>query len=126
MAVRGYSINVENPDLLILTHTMFQEREEYVRTPVYSSYSYFGPGFYAGPWYNYYYLGYTSIPQVVGYDIEKIDYVEGRIVIDIIDRKENKVVWRGWSKGEKDDPKEVQEDLKETIDEIFEEYPVKE
>lgn len=124
MQSRGYRLDPTNPDLLVLQHTNFQNRQETVRSPIYSSYNYYYPGFYAGPWYPYYYSGYSSMPYITGYDIRQIEYTEGKVVIDVIDRDKHQLVWRGWSTEEIDTQKDVNK-LYKHVEDIFDKYPVK-
>lgn len=126
MFERGYSIDTKDPDLLVLVHTNFERREELVRTPIYSSYNYYYPGFYAGPAYPYYYYDYGRVPFVTGYDIRELTYTEGVVVVDIINQENNTLIWRGWIEETVDDPTEFREDVSSRIDDLFEEYPVDE
>lgn len=124
MMGRGYRLDASDPDLLLMAHTNFEKREEIVTRPYYSSYSYYHPGFSVGPWYPYYYSGYYNVPYIHGYGIEEIQYTEGTVVIDVIDREKNQLIWRGWSEERLYDYEDV-EALYENVDKIFAEYPVK-
>jgi hypothetical protein len=123
MQEAGYTINRDNPDLLVKTHVMVDREVETVADPVYSTYDYYYPGFTVGYPSPYYYSGYNTVPQVVGYDVDAIPYTEGTIVVDIINAKTNEIVWRGWAE-ETISADNFEDDLKEYVDEIFEEYPV--
>lgn len=126
MMERGYKIDTKNPDLLVLVHTNFEQREELVRTPIYSSYNYYYPGFYAGPAYPYYYYDYMGVPFVQGYDIRELTYTEGMVVVDIINKANNTLIWRGWIEDAVNNPQEFRNDLSKMTDELFEEFPVEE
>jgi hypothetical protein len=121
---RGYSVNSENPDLLVLMHVNFEDKEELLRSPIYSSYGYYYPGFYAGPGYPYYYNYYGSVPYVSGYDIRTVEFTEGTIVVDIIKADTKELIWRGWSETRIDDPDHFRKDINASVDEIFDEYPL--
>jgi hypothetical protein len=108
MYQRGFRLDTANPDVVLVLHTMLETKTEVIERPIYSSYSYYRPGFYSGfphdfygryydPFYGYYWPGYVSMPEVVGYDIETVQYKEGNFVIDMIDRRSKHIVWRGWS-----------------------------
>lgn len=125
MMRRGITLDASNPDLLMLVHTNFEQRAEVVSRPFYSSYNYYAPGFYPGPWYAGYYYGYNSIPYVYGYGIEEVQYTQGTLIIDAIDRHKNQLVWRGWSEERLYDYNDARE-LYENVDNIFKEFPVKE
>jgi hypothetical protein len=124
MENRGFKLDTTKPDVLVLVHTMFEQKKDVVQTPLYSSYDYFYPGFYTGIWYPYYYGYYYNVPRVVGYDIREVQYTEGTIVIDIIDREKNTLVWRGWAENRISKPDEFQKTLGSKIGKIFEKYPV--
>ena len=119
----GYEIDPDDPDLLIKTHVLLDQEENLYADPVYGSYNYYYPGFstfYTSP---YYYRGYSTIPRVVGYDIDEVDYTEGAMIVDIIDAETNEVVWRGYA-GETVSPANFITDLNSYVDQIFDEYPV--
>lgn len=126
MEARGYEIDNQNPDLLVLVKTMFEEEETLQREPLYTSYDYYAPGFYtAGATSPVYYQNYTSIPAITPYGaaIREIEYTEGTFVVDIIDASDNQIIWRGWSETPVDRGN-LDESIRAYIDNIFEEYPV--
>lgn len=123
MMSEGYNLNRRNPDLLILVHTMFDERTDVLREPVYASYNYYSPEFYVGSYYdNFYYYNYTTVPRVIGYNVETITYTEGTLVIDLIDARTNKLVWRGTAEGVID-PGNLEPEIANYVDEIFDDFP---
>jgi hypothetical protein len=92
-------------------------------SPVYTNYSYYRPGFYVGPYYrNYAYNNYFTIPRIAGTNVEQIPYKEGTIVIDLIDRRTNEIVWRG-SAEDVVTPNNLDEEVRAYIAEIFEQFP---
>ena len=124
MQARGYRLDNQNPDLLVNVSTMYREEEELLRTPVAGTYEYYTTGFYTPTTLEpYYYTGYNTIPQITGVGIREVEYTEGTFVVDVIDATNNKIVWRGWSETPVD-PSELDESVKEYVDNIFEEYPV--
>lgn len=125
MARRGFTLNTENPDVLLRLHTNFQERHDIVRSPLYSSYNYYWyPASPTGLWNPYYYGGYYNAPYVTAYDLRQVDYTEGTVTIDMIDRKQGRMVWRGWSDEEISSEKDVKQMYKD-VDKIFKKFPVK-
>lgn len=122
----GYSTNVDNPDLLVYARAQFNQEEDLEAEPVYNSYNYYNYGY--GPAFgnSYYYNDYTSVSNVAGYDLEEVEYGEGTMVVDLIDAKTNKIVWRGTAKDEAFSVDALQNNLSTYADEIFEEYPVEE
>ena len=125
MQARGYTIDKDNPDLLIKTNAMFEQEEELVSDPVaYTNYGYYTPGFTPGYTSPYYYSGYNTVGNVTGgYGVEEVQYTEGTIVIDLIDAETDEIVWRGWAE-EAIEPENFVTEVREYVDEVFDEYPV--
>ena len=134
MYERGYRLDTAQPDVALMLHTMIETKTEVVETPIYSTYHYYRPGVYSGfynrfgydPFYGgYYWPGYTTVQQVVGYDIETVQYKEGSVVIDMIDTGSKHLVWRGWTENAL--KAKLQDDTDDIIDKLFKKrFPVKE
>jgi hypothetical protein len=60
---------------------------------------------------------------VIGSQITTVDYSEGTLILDIIDRRTNQLVWRGWSKETLADPDNFERDLSVQIAEITARVP---
>ncbi len=125
MFVRGYEIDTRSPDLLVLVHVNFREVQELVQSPVYGSYGYYYPGFYAGPSYPYNYMYYNTIPNIAGYNIQSVEFTRGTVVVDIIDTDANELIWRGWALTDITDPDDFRKDMRKIVQDIFSRYPVK-
>lgn len=123
MSERGYSLETEDPDLLVLPHYMFEEQSELYYDPIYPPYTYWYPGWVVTPWYPYYYMGYQAVPSIDGTGYRQIEYTEGTIVIDVINQETNKLLWRGWSE-DRVDPRRFTDDISMYVENIFETYPV--
>ncbi len=130
MREQGYTLDRDNPDLLLLLSVKTDLETETTTDPVYASdYAYYGgygarPGVGVSPYYNdYYYRGYTDYNRVIGYDTDTYTYKQGTLVVDVVDRKKRKTVWKGISRtpvtGSRTDA------VISMVDEIFEDYPVK-
>lgn len=125
MSDRGYQLDTAKPDVLLAMHAMFETKTGLVRDPIYATYSYYHPGFYNGPFYPYYWPGYTTVTEVVGYDIRTVQYKEGSVVLDIIDRANNHIVWRGWTANALKST--IESDMKKIVDNLFDrKFPVHE
>ena len=122
----GYTIDVDNPDLLVHAQAQFQQEEDLQSEPVYSNYNYYNYGYAPSFNYPYYYSGYTGVNNVVGYDLEEVEYGQGTMVVDLIDAKTNNIVWRGTAKDEAFSVDAVQNNLSTYADQIFDDYPVEE
>lgn len=118
-----YRLDKNQPDLLVYYHLMMDEEVAVDASPVYTNYSYYRPGYYVGPYYrNYAYNNYFTVPRLEGTLIEQVPYKEGTIVIDLIDRKTNEIIWRGRA----DDvitPNNLEEELRTYVNAIFDQFP---
>lgn len=126
MERRGFKLDAENPDLLILPHFMFERKHQTVYDPVYPNYDYWYPGFYVNPWFGYYFPGYVGISKIDGAGIRQIDYTEGTMVIDVIENADgHRLIWRGWS-NDRINPNTFTHEVGYYINHIFEKFPVEE
>lgn len=125
MERRGYHLNPDEPDLLVLVKTMFDQDQRLERGPVASSYNYYSPGFYAPrPMSPIYYTNYNQIPQIRGNaGIQAVEYTEGTFVVDIIDASSKQIIWRGWSQTPVD-REDLDSSINAYIDNIFDEFPL--
>ena len=131
MSDRGYSFNIENPDILMQLVITNSKKEKTV--PSYSSINYYRPYYYGSYYYQPYPFGYYyryypsySYSTFIGYPNNyKIEYVNGAITLNFIDRKTNKLVWTGSAEGDIYDPAMISRDLHPAIHRILNQYPVK-
>lgn len=93
----GYTLDRDNPDLLVLLSLSTDKGLQRAREPIYSIYPYTAaPYGAAAPWYgSYSYRGWQNFGGVVGYTTDTYPYEEGTLVIDIIDRESQESVWKG-------------------------------
>ncbi len=126
MKQRGFMLDADDPDLLVLSHFMFERKYQQIYEPIYPTYSYWYPGFYVYPWYPYYYPGYNGIPEVDGDGMREIAYTEGTMVIDVIENKDgHRLIWRGWTE-DRINPQVFSREVGFYINRIFKKFPVKE
>ena len=119
----NYRLDRNQPDLLVYYHLMMDEANAVNANPVYTNYSYYRPGYYVGPYYrNYAYSNYFTVPRIAGSGIDQVDYKEGTIVIDLIDRKTNEIVWRGKAE-DVVAPGNLDEEIRSYVNAIFEKLP---
>ncbi|MCJ8210378.1 DUF4136 domain-containing protein [Mucilaginibacter sp. RS28] len=122
---KGLKLDNEEPDLLVHYSSAVGRG---TRMEYYSPYSYYwGGGFYRPYWggrwgwgWGWPYGGYAWGPT---YAVPE-NYKEGTIIIDLIDRKSNKIVWRGFGVGELKNPEKALNDLPKVIDGIFKQLPI--
>lgn len=84
MYLRGYSMS-ESPDILISYYVKVENKTETTAT----NYGNYGSPYYGGYGYYGYYGGYGY-----GYtDYQTYDYKYGTLIIDLVDAKENELMW---------------------------------
>ncbi len=104
MESRGYTYDENAPDLEVNFHIVVEDRQEYRSAQ--------GRG---TPW------GYGYWQQD---DMRStFDYRQGSLIIDLVDRENNQLIWQGYAEGiEKTNPQQNEKRLKSAIEEIFVEY----
>ncbi|MGB0402891.1 MAG: DUF4136 domain-containing protein [Salibacteraceae bacterium] len=86
MLQKGYTESAD-PDLWISFYVKVDTKQE-VRTTNYGYYG--GSPYYYGSYYGYGTAGYT--------DVSVVDLTEGTLIVDLVDKKQNKLVWQGVAK----------------------------
>jgi len=125
MSSEGYAIDNSRPDVLVYIHAMFDERIVDVNAdPVYTNFSYYRPGLYIGPYYeDYTYDNYFTVQRITAAEkVKQLPYKEKTIVIDLIDRRTNQILWRGTA-DEEIGSKRMERDIRDYVDEIFKDFP---
>ena len=136
MSDRGYSLDLENPDLLVelvITNAKKERQVSSLQSAYPSSY-YYRPYYYGSAYYspyrsNYYYSGYGyqsfnyAYPRTITTTTE--EYVEGAITLNFIDVKSRQLVWTGTAKGDIYDAAYINSSLHPAVHAIVEEYPIK-
>ena len=114
LELRGYVYTSDQPDLLVNLNGYLQERTD-VNTIPSVEYGYY---------YNYRARGYVSVP-VWTERIQVSQYTEGTLNVDLIDRRQNKLVWEGIAVGRvgKLKPEQRAARIDSTVAEIFAQYP---
>ena len=109
LAGEGLTPSEASPDLFVLTHCASEMRQE-LRVTDYG-YAY-GPGYYRWGY------GYPS------YDVDTVTYRVGTLVIDIVDAKTGKMVWRGEASDTiGDDPQKLEKKVSKVVAKMFLKYP---
>lgn len=124
MRQAGYTMDRDNPDLLVLVSTKTNLETETTTEPVYATYPYINGVATVSPFYNpYYYSGYANYTQVVGYDTDTYAYKEGTLIINLVDRKTKQTVWKGVSSKSVYDQTTTGA-IEDLVNQIFQEYPM--
>jgi hypothetical protein len=122
---RGLKLNNKNPDLLIkYTAVVNKETKTYDEPVYYNAPPRLSPriGYYRGRAL-YYYAYNDPFPVYVGSRARKMQIKAGSIMIDIIERKSSKLIWRGWAEGEINDPQKAINDIPSVVANIFKKLP---
>lgn len=123
---RGLVLQTNRPDLLVRYTVQIRDRVRFYNNPTYV----YGPGIvYHGVARNrygryFYYRFGAPFPVYVGDDIERVPYKEGTLLIDLIERRSHKVVWRGYGIGDVDNPERAMSDIPEVVEGILSKLPI--
>jgi hypothetical protein len=118
-AKRGIVKNENNPDFIVSYHTYTEEKQRAYDGYPYGSYGYpyypfrFYP-FAFGWGYPYHWMRPTTTKE----------YTEGTLVLDIIDRKSDHLVWRGSVSGDVENLSALKKQIEKGIKAIMKKYPV--
>lgn len=120
----GYQLETKNPDLLVLISSKKNAEISKDSDPVYAAYPYATNGTAINPYYaNYYYTGYQTFGNILGYNTDTYSYQEGTVVIDLVDRKTRKTVWKGMTSQSLVNETDL-EAQKEMVNQIFSKFPL--
>ncbi|WP_316809978.1 DUF4136 domain-containing protein [Pedobacter heparinus] len=122
---RGLELNNKKPDILVRYTAVVNNETKHYNDPVY-----YNPparlspriAYYRGRAYRYYSY-YNPLPVYVGTETRKTQIKEGSIMLDLIDRKTSKVIWRGWAEGEVNNPEKAINELPKVVENIFKKLP---
>jgi hypothetical protein len=125
LAAKGLRLQPNNPDLLVTyTATVGRGSKDVYYSPYYGNdfYPGWGLGFGWGWGYRPYYYGFGYPYAYYGglTAVDKEHYKEGTIIIDLIDTRTKRVVWRGFGVGEvHHNPQKDIDDLPKVVDGII-------
>lgn len=131
LVMKGLQLSQRNPDLVVnyTTKVGTGSRTNYY-SPYYGGYPGFGYGYGYGFGYGYGWGGgyrgyYNAFGSPFSYYggltyAEKEHYKEGTLIIDLIDRRTRKIVWRGFGVGEvHNNPQKTIDDLPKVVDGVI-------
>jgi hypothetical protein len=129
-AERGYKIDLDSPDVLLKVVITNKKKEKVITysdnpMPYYYCNYYYGSTYYNPYNFNYYYRNNLDFCYPPNYYTEKEEYVEGSIKLNVIDRKQNKLVWTGIARGDIYDPAYINENIHPAVEAIMKQYPTK-
>lgn len=123
---RGLLLQTTRPDLLVRYAVQVRNRVRLYNYPTYI----YGPGItYQGVSRNrygrYFYYSYNRpFPVFVANDMIEVPYREGTLIIDLIERRNHQVIWRGYGTGDIDNPQKAIGDIPEVVDGILQKLPI--
>ena len=128
-AQRGYKVDLDTPDVLLQIVVVNKNREHQVvyqpQPNIYYDCSYYYCSIYYSPnVYEYYYRNSSPYCYVNGRCNGTIEYMEGFITLNVVDRKLNKLIWSGTAKGDIYDPAYIHNDIHPAVLRIMKKYPV--
>jgi hypothetical protein len=102
---KGIPLDEENPDFRVHYHIIVENRSSVQPSP-----------------YGYYYSPYWMRSQMYVYQ-----YQEGTLIIDLMDAKNNNLIWRGWASEvlNNEVPELTEKEIAESVYEILTEFPPK-
>lgn len=117
---KGFRKTETNPDILVAYDIKVVTRQEMRPDYTYSP-GWYGPGWYGyGWWYGYRYnYGYSRFARPMYLD----QYQDGTIIIDLVDPKDNELVWRGWGQMQVGSTNISQAEVNKIVARILEKYP---
>lgn len=113
---RGFrEVEPEEADFVVSYHTSSRERAVSPNVRVHLSY---GVGY---PYYPAWY-GSRHYPFQPYYDDSR-SYQEGTLIIDVVDREKEELIWRGWRSGEVRQSRYSEEQVREQVRRILADFP---
>ncbi len=113
MTQRGFVLTNDKPDLLINFRHNIQDKQYIDEMPItgYGGLSQSRSHYYYGSW--------------VGYRPYVDNYKEGKLTIDLVDKKSNKVVWQGEAVGRVNEEQQsnLKVSLHKTVSQMFAKFP---
>lgn len=103
LKTRGYSLAGTDPDLIIHYHIIVDDQSVVVTEP----------------------FGYRYSPYWMQAQTNVYAYREGTLIVDIMDKKTNNLIWRGWATTAIDavNPEKVDKLIKTAVKKIFKKFP---
>lgn len=116
LTAKGYVIDTLYAEFLVHHHIAVEYRMRDIQAQNYS----YAPN--KSSWgYGYYFSMYQ--PMMVSNQFAPIPYREGTLIVDIIDRKQQRLVWRGWSESPTGTMGEYDRSLEKRLKDILSQFP---
>jgi hypothetical protein len=115
---RGIVENKSNPDFIVRYRTHTEEKQETYGT------GYHRPVYFYSPFLFYPYAYAWGMPYMFGSVPRTYTYTSGTLIIDIIDKQTEALVWRGSVKGNVEQVSNLERQIEKGIKAIMKKYPV--
>lgn len=128
LVARGFVANRDTPDVLVQI-TLTNKKQEREVAFTYYPYYYYRPyyflsRYYSPYYYDYYYNRGNVYCYASGLCVERIPYMESSIILNVIDRKENKLIWTCTAQGDVFDPSLINQDIHPAVKRIMRKFPL--
>lgn len=116
LKAKGYALDTLQADFLVHHHITVEDRTRTIQAPVYR----YSPSIFFHR-FGYYYS--MREPMMVSNRFREIPYREGTLIVDVVDRKQQRLVWRGWSEQPMENIAELERSLSIRLGEILSQFP---
>jgi hypothetical protein len=116
LKIKGYTLDTLQADFLVHHHVTVEERKRVVQAP---SYLYSPNRYFANRGY---FLSMYE-PMMVSNRFREVQYREGILIVDVVDRKQQRLVWRGWSEQPIESIAEFERSVESRVKEIIAQFP---
>jgi len=115
LARKGYTLNTEQPDIVLLFDTRVEDKVSYTQTPhVAVGVGFGGPGYYG-----------SMYAPVAGGGYVPHNYQQGILFIEMYETQTQKLLWRGWAEDKITRKTDIEQDIRTAVRHIFMRLPVK-
>ena len=126
---RGLVSNPDSPQVLLQLVILNKPKSAEVMVPYPENY-YQSPYYYGSEYYNPHPVQYYNRPKIIvcypmGYCKASVDYVEGSVELQMIDRKTSQLLWAATAKGDIYDPAVISQSIHPAVRAIMKKFPVK-
>jgi hypothetical protein len=116
LKIKGYTLDTLQADFLVHHHVTVEDRKRVVQAP---SYLYSPNRYFANRGY---FLSMYE-PMMVSNRFREVQYREGILIVDVVDRKQQRLVWRGWSEQPIESMTEFERSVESRVKEIVAQFP---
>jgi hypothetical protein len=116
LKTKGYTLDTLQADFLVHHHVTVEDRKRVLQAP---SYLYSPNRYFANRGY---FLSMYE-PMMVSNRFREVQYREGTLIVDVVDRKQQRLVWRGWSEQPIESISEFERSVASRLKEIVAQFP---